>query len=125
MKIKEVNVRIEKERDFDKRIIDKLKEIDKRKYNEKLKTNVSFESIDDLRKILTKRRLQLLRFIKHKKPASIYQLAIDIGRDRKSVTTDINILHNLGFLELKEKKNLREVVMPSVNFDKVEIKIPI
>ncbi len=63
MKIKEVNIKIEPEKEFDKRITRKLKEIDKGKYPKKLKTNISFESIEDLRKVLTKKRLQL--FIKH------------------------------------------------------------
>lgn len=124
MKVKEVNIVFESEKEYDRKIHKKLREFDKGIFPKKdVKTEISFENIEHFRKFLTPKRLELLHFIKHKKPASIYELAKDIGRDRKAVTVDIKSLSDLGFIELKEEKKVREVVRPIIHFDKLKIGI--
>ena len=123
MKIKQVNILIETEREFDKKVLKDLEKIDKGIFPKKLKTNISFESIEDFRKFLTPNRIELLSFIRIKKPSSIYQVAKDLHRDRKNVSKDIKLLSDLGFVELKEEHKKRDHIRPIVAFDRVNLGI--
>ena len=63
-----------------------------------------FTSIDELRQILTDKRLELLRLIHTEKPGSIKELAAIAKRDFKNVNTDVHLLTRLGLLNLTEEK---------------------
>ncbi len=91
----------------------------------KKKELISFESIEVMIKILTPKRLGLLKLIKQKKPSSIYELAKLANRDSKSVNTDIKILTDLGIIKSRITENKRHSIMPHVNFDRIRLEIPI
>ena len=55
-------------------------------------TGISFESIEGLRNALTRKRLEVLSAVRHKKPNSIYELSKILHRDIKSVNTDLKVL---------------------------------
>jgi predicted transcriptional regulator len=63
-----------------------------------------FTSLEELRQVLTDRRLELLRFIHKEQPESIKALATLTGRDLKNVNADVHLLARLGFLDLAEEK---------------------
>ncbi len=60
-----------------------------------------FSSVETLGKILTPTRMELLMTIIREKPRSIYFLAKILERDFKNVYTDIKLLSEVGFLDLK------------------------
>jgi len=86
-------------------------------------SGISFESIEGLRNVLTKRRLELLSVVRHKKPNSIYELSKILNRDLKSVNTDLKVLEENDFVELKKVNDRRQRVIPVVDFDKIEIRV--
>ena len=63
-----------------------------------------FTSLEELRQVLTDRRLELLRLIHKERPESIKALATLAGRDFKNVNTDVHLLARLGLIDLGEEK---------------------
>ena len=63
-----------------------------------------FTSLEELRQVLTDRRLELLRLIHKERPDSIKALATLAGRDLKNVNADVHLLARLGLLDLAEEK---------------------
>lgn len=53
----------------------------------------------NIEKILTPKRMELIRSIKGKKPKSIGDLSKRLKRPPESVSRDLRILHSYGFLE--------------------------
>ena len=86
-------------------------------------SSLGFESIDTLRKVLTPKRLELLKVIKEKSPGSIYELAKIVDRDLKSVTTDVKVLEEYWLISLEKSEEGRAKVKPEVSFDKLNIEI--
>ena|SRR3989338_1884863 len=87
------------------------------------KSSIGFESIDTLRRVLTPKRLELLKMIKEKSPDSIYELAKIVDRDLKSVTTDIKVLEEYWLISLEKSKKGRSRVKPEVDFDMLKVEI--
>ena len=88
-------------------------------------SGISFESIESLRNILTRRRLELLSAIRHRKPNSIYELSKILDRDIKSVNTDLKILKENDFVTFKRVNDGRQRVIPVVEFDKIDIMVKV
>ena len=86
---------------------------------------VGFESIEGLRNVLTKRRLELLSVVRHKRPQSIYELSKLLNRDLKSVNTDLKVLKEKDFIEFKKVNDKRQRVVPVVEFDKIDIMVKV
>ncbi len=79
-----------------------------------------------MRKAITPERVKILKVIKEKHPASIYELAKLLNRNLKDVADDVHYLAELGLIELeKGKSNGREKIMPIVNYDKLLLEIPV
>jgi len=91
----------------------------------KKKKGVYFESIEALRKVLTPRRLEMLKLIREEEPKSVYELAKLLRRDIKNVNQDIRILSGLGFVSLEVKNEDRKKVVPHVDYKKILLEIPI
>jgi len=86
---------------------------------------VSFQNIDTLRKVITEKRMELLHVIKQHAPESIYELAKIVGRDLKSVNTDITVLVDLGLVSLERLHEERKKTKPRVEFDRLNVEIAI
>jgi len=86
-------------------------------------TGISFESIEGLRNVLTKRRLELLSAVRRRKPGSVYELSRLLNRDLKSVNTDLKVLEDNDFLELRKTHNGRHKTVPVVMFDRIDISV--
>ncbi len=91
----------------------------------KKEKGVYFESIEGFRKALTPRRLELLRLIKEKHPASLQELSRLAHRDIKSIVTDIEILEGLDLVEVKRKKEGRKLSTPTVDYDRIDLQIAV
>jgi predicted transcriptional regulator len=87
----------------------------------------SFTSLDAARKVLTPKRLQLLRAIRRAQPESLTRLARLLGRDLRHVQEDVETLLAHGLVALKKTRAIsgREVSAPTVPFQELELRIPI
>lgn len=124
MKIKKIEIKIRGSEETFKDVAETLKRL-KKGETPKSRTIVSFEDLNDFRSFLTPNRIKIMSIIKKKKPNSIYELAKELKRDRRHVTEDLTLLRNLGFIELKKEKNVRDMVRPILTFDKIDIEIPL
>src|SRR5229473_1875744 len=78
--------------------------------------HLSFQSWDVLARILTGKRVELLRYVRRHKVASVRALAKALGRDYSNVHADVQALIAVGLIEA-EKDGLR------ADYDAIETKI--
>ena len=83
---------------------------------------LTFTNINDFRKFITGKRLELLKTIKQKNPNSIQQLAKMLNRDYKSINIDLQILQKMDLVS-KKRENNKTVL--EVNYSEIGIKIPL
>jgi len=125
MRIKEIKVEVKPYHEEIDEISKKIQEISEGKVNKK-EEKIIFNSIKELRKFLTPERIRLIQTIKNKKPKSIYELAKLLDRDRKSVIVDLEVLKKIGLVELKKQKvKKRTTVVPKVNYNRINIAVPV
>ena len=79
-----------------------------------------FLTVEELGRILTPRRIELLQKIRELKPSSIKELAEKIGRDFKNVYNDLKALHGAGFVEFEEDEKSRRPYLP---YDELDFKL--
>ncbi len=125
IKTKELKIYVEDTEEYKRKVKYELDKIDKGKANKIKENSISFQSLDQLRKFLTPKRIELLRTIRHKKPESIYELATLVKRTPENVNTDIKLLEKIGFVETKKVEDTRTKVVPSVDYDKMTLEIGI
>jgi len=95
--------------------------------NKKTKdTEYNPEDIELLRKLFSNEKTRILHTLKVKKPKSIYDLAKILGRDFKSVYSDLKFLERFGFIEFySEKKGNREALKPVLKIDSLKLELSI
>lgn len=86
------------------------------------KTAIYFSNLKEMRKVLTEKRLELLKTIKDKKPSSLYKLAKMLNRDLKNVLQDIAYLKELGLVEVSETKDKK---IPTVTYNRIAFEVAI
>jgi predicted transcriptional regulator len=84
-----------------------------------------FTSLEAARKVLTPKRLELLRAIRRHRPASISQLAQLLGRDFKNVHADVQALARYGLVSLTTTRAGRRASTPRVPFSALEFRIAV
>jgi len=84
------------------------------------KTAIYFSNIKDLRKVLTEKRLELLKTIKDRKPSSVYELARMVDRDLKNVLQDVGYLHDIGMIDITETEDKK---IPRVSYDVLSLEV--
>jgi predicted transcriptional regulator len=84
-----------------------------------------FENIEDLRKVLTGKRLQLLRAVVERKPDSVNHLARLLKRNYKNVSQDVALLHRLGLLSIESSEGNGIARAPTVPYDEIRLTIPV
>jgi predicted transcriptional regulator len=82
-----------------------------------------FETVAELRKILTEKRLELLLAIARHRPASVNELSGLLKRDYKNVSTDITLLERLGLVKLSAKGGKGRAQTPTVPYDEIQVTI--
>jgi len=100
---------------------------DKLQHGEKVekRTGIYFESIDAMRKVLTNKRLTILKVIKEEEPNSVYALAKLLGRDLKNVNQDLKMLVDIGLVTVEPVKDGKKRIVPHVEYDKILLEIPV
>lgn len=89
------------------------------------KTGVYFVDLEAMRSVLTPQRLRLLSVIREMHPDSVYELAKRIGRALKNVQDDVSLLSRIGLISLSRKRTARKKVAPCVDYDRLQIQIPV
>jgi len=79
---------------------------------------ISFDNKSDFNKFI--RNIEILTFILHHHPGSVYELAKLMGKDVSNLHKIILFYQNLGVIKILKKKNGRENNKPVVEFDKIE-----
>ena len=80
--------------------------------------HLAFESWDALTRVLTKRRVELLSYVRRHKVTSVRALAKALGRDYSNVHADVRALADAGLLDTEEG-HLR------ADYDAIETKIAV
>ncbi|MBI4393621.1 MAG: MarR family transcriptional regulator [Euryarchaeota archaeon] len=125
MKARKVRIEIMTEEQEIEATARSLERIAKRA-TKKREDNLIFRDAEALRSFLTSERLRLLTLIRHERPASVYELAKLAKRDRKSVTTDLDILEGLGLVQLESVKGAgRTRSVPHVGYERIEIGVEV
>lgn len=91
----------------------------------KRKPGIYFENINTMRKVLTEKRIALLKVIKEEHPSSIDELSKMTNRNFKNISDDLNYLAEIGLVELKKGKSKTSKVTPIVNYDKILFEIAV
>ena len=125
IKTKELKLYIEDTSEFKKKVSGELRAIGRGKAKKLGEDSISFQSLGQLRKFLTPKRLELLRVIRHKKPMSMYELAKIVSRTPENVNSDIKFLEQLGFVEVDRIHDIRKKSVPEVNYDKMTLELSI
>ena len=100
---------------------------DKLQRGEKIekKSEIHFETIDVMRKVLTNKRLTVLKTIKEEEPRSVYELARLLNRDLKNVNQDLQMLIDLGLVTVEQIRDDKKRIIPHVEYDKILLEIPV
>jgi predicted transcriptional regulator len=64
--------------------------------------HLAFESWESLTRVLTGKRMELLRYVRHHDVASIRALAKALGRDYSNVHADVQALAAAGLLDTRD-----------------------
>lgn len=81
---------------------------------------LNFENPEELRKLLTTRRLEALRSIHDEPPTSIRDLADRLGRNPSEVHDDVHLLAEYGLVYFRQDGRARA---PYVPYDQVRIEV--
>ena len=122
IKIKKINVVIENLNKFFAKSKEEFKKLEEGKL--KKSVNVLSLSEDEYRNLFSKKRLDLIKALKHKKFISIYELAKELNRSYKNVYDDVNLLLELNIIEKTENKKTHKDNY-YVDFDKIAVEIPV
>lgn len=117
MKIKKVVIEIKPLKESLKEFAGTFEKI-KKKERVAPRYGVSFSEVDGFRKFFSRKRMELLSIIKHKKPKSIYELAKLADRKYKNVYDDVELLQDLGLIT-REKNHV------DVGFNKLSIEVDV
>ena len=82
-----------------------------------------FESVEELRRVLTDKRLDVLLTITRCHPRSVRALADLLGRNYKNVSADVDLLRQLGLVELEEQGGRGGAKVPVVPYDEIHVTI--
>ncbi len=88
------------------------------------KSDLDFKGLASLRSLLSNEKARIIHVIKSRNPKSIYDVAKLVNRDFKSVSEDIKLLEEFGFIDLiKESTGKRERLRPIIVIDHLKIDI--
>ena len=88
----------------------------------KRKNAVYFSNLKEMRRVLTEKRLELLKIIKDEKPSSVYELSKILNRDLKNVLQDVSYLQELGIINVTQTGDKK---VPQFQYDKISFEVAI
>lgn len=124
MKVKRIDIGIKRLKDSLRDFAETWKSVESGKKVRK-EEGIYFESIDDMRSVLTNNRLAILRAIRENKPKSVYELSKMLGRNLKNVNEDLKLLAKIGLVTLEATKKDRKRITPHVDYTKITLEIAV
>jgi predicted transcriptional regulator len=88
----------------------------------KQKRAIYFASLKEMRRVLTEKRLEILKAIRDQKPSSVYELAKMVDRDLKNVLQDLSYLQDLGIVSVIDT-GMKKV--PHFDYDRISIEVAV
>jgi len=78
-------------------------------------------SINEFRKLMSEKNMNLLAAIRSQRPKSVSELARSIQEDQGNLTKRLKMLASFGLVELKEGERTRgrKALVPKVTFDRI------
>ena len=86
---------------------------------------VVFNSVKSFMRIMTKNRVEILIYLNHHNPKSIYALAKGLGRDVKNVHSDIKKLANMDLILIEKSGNSRGGLVPKSKYSGLELSLEV
>lgn len=83
---------------------------------------VSFETVAGIRRLLTNRRLELLRSLMDKPAESIMALAQRLGRSYSVVHDDVDVLAGYGIVQFRQEGQSKQ---PFVPYERIEFDVSV
>jgi predicted transcriptional regulator len=83
---------------------------------------IYFSNLKEMRRVLTERRLELLKAIKDERPSSVYQLARSLNRDLKNVLQDVSYLQELGIIAVTKTGDKK---VPRFDYDRISFEVAV
>ena len=124
VKVKNIDIIIESEDEFFQRAERIFTDLDHNIIPSEVVERLSFDNLDQLRQVITKKRLELLHVIKHHHPKSIYALAKITNRDITNIRDDLSKLEVLGLVEMvQDTSDPRAPLIPNIKYDKLLVSI--
>ena len=80
-----------------------------------------FSNVREMGKVLTPKRLELLKAVHDHRPESIRALAIIAGRNVKNVTDDLSLLVSLGLVEMESGASRKKA--PRVEYETLTVEV--
>jgi len=78
-------------------------------------------SVDEFRKLLSEKNMNLLAAIRVQRPKSVSELARNMQEDQGNLTKRLKMLASFGLVELEEGERTRgrTALVPKVSFDRI------
>lgn len=125
MKAKMIKVEIKDLDEVLKEAGEVMKELAEGKKVELKGPTVVFQDLKIMRRVLSERRLELLRAVRRHRPSSVYELAKLLNRSLRSVQYDVKVLSELGLLELEKISDRRTRSVPRVPYEKMVFEVAV
>lgn len=117
MKVKKMEILVQSREEIIKDITKTFNSIEK-KNKLKKREQLIFESVEKFRKMITPKRIKLLKLIREKKPKSIRELSKLAKRDYANLYRDVKLLESMDLIEINEEE-------VKVEFDEMKISVPL
>lgn len=125
MKVKKIDIGIKGLRESLRDFAATWKSVEAGRKRIKKEEGIYFDSIDNMRAVLTNKRLLILKAIREQRPKSVYELAKILGRDLKNVNQDLKLLSEVGLVTLERKETDKKRIEPHVHYSKILLEIPV
>lgn len=123
MSVRRLNIGFRTAAQRNKRLRDAMGHAAAGGHRERREPELYFENVDDLRRVLTEKRLELMVMIARERPASVHELAGLVERDYKNVSTDVALLERLGLISLATSGRNGRAQVPTVPYDEIHVTI--
>ena len=82
-----------------------------------------FSNVREIGKVLTPKRLELLKIVREQHPESIRAVAELTGRNVKNVSEDLELLASLGLVEMETRNGSGKKKAPRVNYETLTVEV--
>ena len=126
MKVRNVTIGVKDVKDVLGEAKDVMERLERGEKVPRRRPGVYFDTLETMRKAITEERVRIIRVIRLRRPASVYELAKMLHRNIKNVSDDVRYLAQLGLIELERvRTDGREKTVPKVNYEKIRLEIAV